>query len=531
MKKLFLLCLPFFFYFQTQAQSLAEPQLIVSQDRGYHHNFGSCMAISGNYAIVGAPYEGEQDTTAVFPSIIGNGAAYIFQLQAQGEWVEVQKLGEVERERGSQFGTAVAIAGKFAVVGVPNGRRDPNGGEDMVYAGTAFIYEREETGNWVLIQEVVASDRLWRDHFGESVAVFGETIFIGAPDKDVDGIPNVGAVYVFERNGSGKWDEVQKLVCEDKDRSDQFGNAISLDGKYALIGSYWEGKDAQERNEKKASGAAYIFEKTTSGKWEQTQKLVASDRAVDDTFGKTLSLSGDWAIIGAPQKGKTGGNEPFRFVGAAYIFHKSETGKWNQAQKIEASDLDKGDFFGVSVAIKDEYAIVGAHHESGIGPALFKAGAAYLFHQNEEGRWEEKEKITEPRRKNLNAFGFPVTLSDAHVFIGVPGKDEIPPAETSIYTRSAGAFYSYDLPGSGSQKKSLIAYPNPTSGILFIDLEAKYPKIRLSISDLTGRVVYQKFLCDISILKTVIPGGPGLYFIEILSPEGVVDNLKVLKQN
>lgn len=501
MKKLFLLSLLIFCHYHLQAQLLAEPQLLVSKDRVIAQFLGSCMAISGNYAIIGAP---------------GKGVVYIFQHQAQGEWEEIQKL----REDGSQFGTSVAIAGKFAIVGAPYEKRDPNGGEDMVYAGTAFIYEREETGNWVLVQEVAASDRKWRDHFGQSVAVLGETICIGAPDKDDGDLPSVGAVYVFERNASGKWDETQKLMCGDKDWSDQFGDAISLDGKYALIGSYWEKKDAQERNEKKGAGAAYIFEKTASGKWVQVQKLVASDRAADDFFGKTLSISGDWAIIGAPQKGKMRGGEPFRFVGAAYIFHNSETGNWTQTQKIEASDLDKGDWFGVSVTINGKNAVVGAHHESGIGPALFKAGAAYLFHQNEEGEWEEKEKLTEPKRKNSNAFGSSVAISDDHILVGVPKKGS-----------AEGAVYVYHTLDYSSTKKSLVAFPNPTSGILIVDLEAKYPKIRLTISDLTGRVVYQKFLCDISTIKTVIPGGPGLYFIEILSPEGVVDNLKVLKGN
>ena len=117
------------------------------------------------------------------------------------------------------------------------------------------------------------------------------------------------------------------------------------------------------------AGAAYIF-KRSGTTWSQQVKIIATDKAANDRFGYSVALSGDYAIVGAYYEDEGGSNAV-----AAYIFKRSGT-TWSEQAKIQASDKQAGDHFGYSVSIAGDYAIVGAHQEDEGGSY---AGAAYIF--------------------------------------------------------------------------------------------------------------------------------------------------------
>jgi hypothetical protein len=152
------------------------------------------------------------------------------------------------------------------------------------------------------------------------------------------------------------WFEIQKLLASDGGDGDFFGVSVSISGDYAIIGAF--GDDLR--------GSAYVFVRSGSS-WLQEAKLVASDSSMDDMFGYSVSISGDYAIIGAFGDDSRG---------SAYIFVRSGS-SWLQEAKLVASDGGDGDFFGFSVSISGDYAIIGAEYDD------LGRGSAYVFIRNQ----------------------------------------------------------------------------------------------------------------------------------------------------
>ena len=136
-----------------------------------------------------------------------------------------------------------------------------------------------------------------------------------------------GAAYVFERNNSGVWLQVQKLLPTDRAASDDFGVSVSISGNQALIGAPYEDENVGGGNTRINAGSAYIFERDANGTWAQMQKIVAGDREKNDSFGLHVALSGHDAFVGAllEDHNVAGGNKK-RSAGSAYIFKQPEAG-------------------------------------------------------------------------------------------------------------------------------------------------------------------------------------------------------------
>ena len=150
-------------------------------------------------------------------------------------------------------------------------------------------------------QKLTALDGAEHDYFGNSVSISGDYAVVGASGNDDEGSDS-GSAYVFVRNGA-TWSEQQKLTASDGASYDQFGRSVSISGDTAIVGA--SGDDNE--------GSAYVFVRNeTTLTWSQQQKLTASDGAVGDQFGKSVSISGDTAIIGAR------GDDAIR--GSAYVF-------------------------------------------------------------------------------------------------------------------------------------------------------------------------------------------------------------------
>ena len=150
---------------------------------------------------------------------------------------------------------------------------------------------------------------------------------------------------------------------------DNFGYSVAISGNYAIVGARYEDDSAIITN----SGAAYIFERTigTTGIWTQVQTVLkASTPGKDDSFGGSVAISGNYAIVGAEYEDTSLGNS-----GAAYIFERNiSTDTWVQVPTmIKASPPQSGDQFGTSVAISGNYVVVGELKGNN------NAGSAYIF--------------------------------------------------------------------------------------------------------------------------------------------------------
>jgi hypothetical protein len=246
-------------------------------------------------------------------------------------------------------------------------------------------------------QKIVASDKQASDVFGHSVSISGDYAIVGAYGEDTGGT-NAGAAYIYKRDPStGVWGSEQKIQASDKAADDQFGHSVSLSGDYAIVGARYE-----DPNNINNAGAAYIYTRDPStGVWGSEQKIQASDKAADDQFGYSVSISGGYAIVGARLE-DTGGTN----AGAAYMYKRDPTtGVWGSEQKIQASDKQASDQFGYSVSISGDYAIVGAYGEDTGGT---NAGAAYIYKRDPTtGVWGSEQKIQASDKAATTSSGTP----------------------------------------------------------------------------------------------------------------------------
>ena len=322
-------------------------------------------------------------------------------LQAQN-FEEVLKAVATDRSAAAELGTSVAIAGNYALVGAVGESLDATGNNEEDEAGAAYLFERDDSGTWAQVQKLVADDRREEAAFGMSVALSGNYAFVGAggESRDAEGnnpVEEAGAVYAFERNSSGTWSQIQKLVATTRHQEAEFGSSLAVSGNYLLIGAAGESLDVNDSNPLTEAGAAYLFERNESGVWTQVQKVVAAHRELEAEFGSSVALFDQYALVGAGgDRRDTSGNASLVEAGAAYLFERDSSGNWTQSQKLVAADRAAEAEFGVSVALSSDYALIGAAGESrdanGNNPED-EAGAAYLFERGDDGTWMQVQKI------------------------------------------------------------------------------------------------------------------------------------------
>ncbi|MDF1714597.1 MAG: DUF5011 domain-containing protein [Akkermansiaceae bacterium] len=161
-------------------------------------------------------------------------------------------------------------------------------------------------------------------------------------------------------------DKLEATLEPGGDPSDFLGYSVSVSGDTAVVGAYAD--DTSTGND---AGSAYVFVRN-GGVWSEEQKLEASDGAVGDFFGNSVSVSGDTAVVGAYLDDTSGGGN----AGSAYIFIRSGE-EWSEVQKLEASDGAAGDLFGNSVSVSGDIALVGAYADDTSGGV--NTGSAYVY--------------------------------------------------------------------------------------------------------------------------------------------------------
>jgi len=263
---------------QGGANNWGEVKKLTASDGAAGDLFGRSAAIVGNTVIIGADHDD------------GNrGSIYIFERDQGGSnnWGEVKKLRPDDIGLPDTFGTQMAISNDTLIVSAPS---------QASSRGAAYVFERNQGGanNWGLVKKLLANDGAAGDAFGEGVAVRSDLIVVGAKTDDVGGNINQGSAYVFERNQGGinNWGQVQQLTGSDATSGDLYGNfgerGIAITDTQIIIGAY--------QNES-YRGAAYIFERNQSGAWTEVQKLTSSDIAPGDQFGYTVAVSGSTLFV------------------------------------------------------------------------------------------------------------------------------------------------------------------------------------------------------------------------------------------
>lgn len=421
---------------------------ITAEDRDAGDRFGSSIAISGDYAVVGAPLH-DYD---VFNEnqIHDSGAAYIYFRNSNDQWEFVQKITPNERHSYAEFGSSVAIHDEVIVIGAPKESFD---GDNMIYqeqAGAAYVFELNLIGKWSQTQKIVSYERDPFDSFANAVEIDATHIIISAEteSKDENGLYHVedaGAVYIYIQNPDEEWFFQQKIVANDREQYDLFGASIAIYQNTLIVGAQFEDHDENGNNYINGAGSVYVFEMNLAGTWFETQKLAAPVRLGKDMFGCALDIHNNKIVIGAKNCAFDENEEnEISNAGAAYVFEKSNLGLWNFDQKIVARDRVFNDAYGVSVAISDSYIIVGAENQNQHIEDLFisDAGAAYVYIENNENIWLQSQKIVADPRNEHSYFGHDIALDGLRALFTAHREDYNSSEESPVI--DGGALYYFE---------------------------------------------------------------------------------------
>jgi hypothetical protein len=332
-----------------------QAQLLAS-DGAAGDEFGYSVAISGNTIVVGSLRSNAPASNS--------GAAYVFT-RAGTTWTQQQKLTASDGAADDEFGNAVAISSNTVAVGSHSADQPSGGG----HAGAVYIFNRSGSV-WTQAQKLIPTGQvLFGDFLGESVAISGDTLVAGASGDQEPNRTNRGTVYVYTRSGS-TFTQQQKLVVPDTQPSTQLGASIAVDGDTIVSGALGDTPTVSQPNH----GAAYVFARSGAN-WTLQQRLIASDGAMSDFFGWSVSVSGDTLAVGSRYDDTTTGTD----AGSAYVFTRNNS-TWTERQKLAPTDAAAGDRFGASAALNaDGTLIVGAADKNLPAGQGNGAGAAYVF--------------------------------------------------------------------------------------------------------------------------------------------------------
>lgn len=390
-----------------------------------------------------------------------------------------------------QFGLSIAVSVDTLAVGAPFEKSVASGidgdqtDDSVEGAGAVYLFTRS-SGVWSQQAYVKAPYSEFNDQFGNSVALSGNTLAVGAPleDSSATGFngnaadntaSNSGAVFVFIRS-AGVWSQQGYLKASNSESGDQFGGVIALSGDILAVGAVQEDSSAkgvnssQTSNSAGASGAVYVFTRNGSA-WSQQAYIKASNTDAGDQFGASVSLWVDTLAVGAINE-----DSAVRVIdgddtdngksnsGAVFIFTRSDS-VWSQQAYIKSSNSDANDQFGTVVSLSGDTLAVGVPLEDssdkGIGGSgndniIATSGAVYIFTRG-SGIWSQQTYIKASNAQFEDNFGVSLALSGDTLAvgadfedssdIGMNGDEALDDAQESgavyLFTRTGGIWSQY----------------------------------------------------------------------------------------
>ncbi|MBS0196291.1 MAG: hypothetical protein JSR77_05990 [Planctomycetes bacterium] len=471
------------YVFTRTGDSWTQQAKLVASDGVDFAFLGGSVAISGDSVLIGADW----DTVGINWQ---QGSAYVFT-RSGSIWTQQGKLTVADGAMYDRFGSSVSLSGDVALVGACWNDAGAN-----IRQGAAYIFTRVGS-TWTRQAKLTAADGEEDDSFGCSVCLSGSTAIIGAAEDDSGGNLNQGSAYVFARSGS-TWIQQAKLTASDGAADDFFGWSVGIAGATVVVGSY-----SADMGDRINQGSGYVFTQLGTT-WTQQAKLAAPDGAGDDHFGSSIAISGDTLLIGAnlddvgpsldqgsvwvfSRAGDVWIGPDFKIIGSqvvandyfgwsvsisgdtaligvredrqlgyAYVFIRSGA-TWVQQARLAAFDGGPYDQFGCSVSLSGDTALVGAFNDDvGLNG---QEGSAYVFVRSGT-TWMPQAKLVASDGEWLDKFGYSVSVSGDTALIGAYGEDSIPGGDIGI---ERGAVYVFVRSGLRWEQEAKLSLPNGVS--------------------------------------------------------------------
>lgn len=410
----------------------ASPQTITLTNISEFSQFGDAMALTAHTLFVGAAPRGSA------------ASAIHFFARVDELWRPTQSFS------GSNFdglGASAAMSGDIAVSGA-------------VHSGTVAVFERASDDTWALAANLTGKP----DTFGQSVAVHGSRIAVGSAHNDycaeTNAVSEAGAVFIYERRDAG-WYLDGCVSAPTPESLDWFGWEVALWGDTLAIGAPLS--DAAARD----GGQVHVFDRTSRG-WTHVAQLTSPAPDVGDWFGLRIDLRERTLAIGAEYEDSaaTGvdgdpASNALENSGATYVFERNPQGLWLQQAYIKASNPGAGDRFGADLALEQSCLVVGAPGEASNATGLDAdetddsaafSGAAYLFVRDASGVWSQQHYLKSPGGWSESWFAKTVDVDGDTLLVGAPLQDL--EAGSNVHLNDAGAIYAFDLGAQSPRQRS-----------------------------------------------------------------------------
>lgn len=410
---------------------------------------------------------------------------------AQGAWIERAKLTTSDAANDDYLG-AVSIGAGMIAIGTAG---DDFGG--FTDAGSVRVFVGGGSTWTAQALPVVAPTPQDGAEFGYRVALSGSTLVVGAWLETRNGQVDAGAAYVYEWNGA-TWQFAAKLPANAPAGGDLFGASVAIDVDTIVVGA--PGDDAKGSD----SGAVHVFGRNQGGSntWGHVVTLTASDGAASNSLGEAVAIDGDRFVVGATGNDPIGGGQD---RGAAYVFARNGA-TWAEETKLVASDAAIGDYFGWSVAMNGDTAIVGAPEEENAGST--DTGSAYVFVRDpSNGAWTEQTKLEPCGGQDLDGFGESVAVVGDVAVVGSPHAD--PPNLVD-----PGMAYVFERAGTSWQLRARLTAIDAQAGAGFGAFVAASPTtiaVDAALDDRTGATdAGAVYTFELVTAGTVVCAGNGI---------------------
>ncbi len=371
------------------AHGQCEVGKLSASDGAVADQFGFDTALDRNVAIVGSIRDDDNGEDA--------GAAYVFRFDG-ANWVREAKLLASDGESGDEFGISVGVSGNVAIVGTRG-------------SGAAYVFHYRGS-RWHEQARLEPTDP-GGVTFGTAVAIHDNVVVVGRTHDDENGSGS-GSVYVFEYDGT-RWVERTKILPSDGAAFDQFGYAVYLNESGLVVGAQHDSDNGTQ------SGSAYVFRRSPDG-WLEEAKFIAPDGGINDSFGKSVAIDGNAVVIGANAFNDDGVRS-----GAAYAYRRSGA-MWRFERKLVPPAGEQFDWFGVSVALNGDLAMIGASGDDSNG---ISSGAVYVYRYRGTD-WRLQAKLLASDGAPGDRLGYAIAASGKLIIAGARTEND-DTAEGSAY--------------------------------------------------------------------------------------------------
>ena len=374
------------------------------------------------------------------PSGYGNLSLSVTQAPGNLPKTDAEKIIAADSNASDQFGYSVSQSSDFIAVGAPG---------ESSNAGAVYLYKSETNGSISYLDKAIAPDLGFGDEFGLSVSQSGDILSVGAWKADLPSKADAGATYLFRVEANGTVTYLQKVVAPDGAAGDGFGLFVSQSGNILSVGSY--GADLPGKTD---AGAVYLYRLESNGSITYLDKVIAPDGVTGDSFGQSLSHSGNILAVGAYKADLPGKAD----AGASYLYRVEANGTATYLTKLIAPDGGVGDTFGLSASQSGDILAIGACKADLPGKA--DAGATYLYRVEANGTATYLDKLMAPDGNAGDEFGLSVSQSGNILTVGASSVD--------VAATNVGAAYLFQLEANGAATfLEKLTAPDAASGNFF----------------------------------------------------------------